>query len=247
MLYSYVRNEYDTNKTYSIKMKIITQLLSIAFSGVLLMSCSDSDNQIDNPSLMQTLQKQIDNVVSQNYQIDDVTIYSKSYSDEGPDHVGDFKFMYINAVSPDTTIEYMANFSYAGHDLQFHGYPVSPRNKVKTGMTYSSQPDLPDAITKLDDIKKMIPDGFRYAHLLMFKYIADPNGAFYEFKIEVTPKSDNLTHPNIRQEKKSYVKYSTSTTRRKFGTTQEKRNTDIKRKIEHTITFRLKDNQITIK
>lgn len=226
-------------------MNIIAKLLLTTFFSTLLMSCSDK-NGIDNPKLMQELQTQIHDVIGQGYQIDELTVYSKPYSDEGPDSVGDFKFLFINAVPPDSTIEYMANFSYIHNELQFHGYPTDTRNKVKTGMAYHSQPNLPDAILKLDEIKKMLPDGFQYAHLLMLKYAYDAEGAFYDFRVEVTPKSDNVTHPNVKQAKKSYVKYSTSTTRRKFGTTQEKRNTDIKRKIEHTITFRLRNNQITM-
>lgn len=230
-------------------MKIITKLVLTAFVGLLLVSCSGG-KRMDDPGLMKELQGQINDVVSQGYQIDDVVVYSKNYSDEGPDSVGDFKFMFINAVSPDTSIKYMANFSYSGDsgsELRFHGYPVSSTNKVRTGVVYNSQPDLPHAISKLDEIKKMIPKGFEYDSLLTVRYRSATDAAYYDFKVEVRPSSDGLTHPNVRQEKRSYVKHTTTRTRKKFGTTQEKHNTDTKRKIEHTITFRLKDDRLEIK
>ena len=206
------------------------------------MACGD---RMDDADLMTTLQKHIDDVISQGYQIEDVTIHSKRYADEGPDGVGQFHFMFIKAISPDTTIKYLANFSYSGESLRFHGYPVDSNNKVKTDMTSRSIPNLPDMIAKLDEMKKVLPNGFKYQHLLYIKYTAE--GDVYDVNLEVKPDNENLTHPKVKQEKKSYVKYSTTRTRKKFGTTQEKNNTDIKRKIEYTVSVRLTNNQIEIR
>lgn len=223
-------------------MKTIAKLfLTIAF-GALLTACSE---KVDDSNLMKELQEHINDVMSQGYRIDRVTIDSKRYSDEGPSYVGDFRFMFIKAVSPDPTIKYMASFGYSGNELKFYGYPVDSYNKVKAGMTYLSKPNLPNAIAKLDEIKKMIPNGFKYAHLLTLEYAYDTDGAFYTFKVEVKPTSDDLTHANVKQEKKSYVQHITHT-RRKSGArgySETKRES----KVEHTMTFRLRNNQLDIK
>lgn len=228
-------------------MKIFTNLFLTVLLSLILISCG---KKVDSPGLINDVQKHIDDIISQGYQIDNVNIYGKDFSDDGEGGIGEFKLLFVKAVSPDKTIGYMANFSYTeniGSELRFHGYPTDFDNKVKTDITYTSQPNFPEACAKLDEMKQMIPEGFKYRQLLGINYRTDTDGAYYEFKMQLKPTTDDQTHPNVKQQKKSYVKYTHSRNRKRFGGTKDEYHTKSKSIMEHTITFRLKDNHIEIK
>ncbi|MCD7900461.1 MAG: hypothetical protein LUH22_11475 [Bacteroides sp.] len=226
-------------------MKSIGQLFVVFLASLFLIGCDGQ--KMDDPQLIETLQTQIEDIINQGYQIDKINIYSKSFSDYGPAEIGYFKLLFVDAVSPDSSIQYLANFSYSGDTkrLTFHGYPDTPMNRKKN-KTYISQPDLRNALSKLEEMKKLIPEKYRYENLLSIRYFTDDNHAEYKFEIELEPESDDLSHPKVKKKKDSYVKYTTTRSRKKFGTTQEKHKTDIKRKNQHTITFQLIGDQITI-
>ncbi|NDV57296.1 hypothetical protein [Bacteroides sp. 519] len=228
-------------------MRKNSALLITTFS-VLLFSCTDNRQKIDNSQLLEKLQTQVDSIINLGYKIDNINLYTTTFSDEGPGNVGYFKLMFINAVPSDPAIEYMANFSYSAESdrLTFHGYPTSPDNKRKEKI-YSSSPNFSDAISKLEEMKQQIPDNYKFDNLLFIKYSVVNNNPIYLFEIELKPDSDDISHPKVKQEKKSYVKYSTRRRRKKYGATKKTHHTEIKKKIQHTITFKVINDQIELK
>ena len=227
-------------------MRNISSLLLI-ISIVLFTSCN---KKIDNPQLIETLQKQVDSLIIKGYQIEKIDISSKKFSDHGSDNIGYLQYMFIYAASPDSTIKYLANFSCSGpiigDQLTFHGYPTDSYNRRKD-KTYDFKPDLINAISKLDEMKKQIPEDYTYENLLSIVYFITEDGQpVYEFKVELKPASEDISHPNVKKQELSYVTTSISTSRRKFGTTQQVSSTDVERKIQYTTTFRLINNQIEI-
>jgi len=222
-------------------MKYLIKLLIGVIFCTTLLSCG---KKIDNPEQIDLLQTKVDSIISQGYSIDRISIYSKTFSDHGPDEVGYFNLMFIYAIPPEENIEYYANFSYSATSTNtaFHGYPNKSDNKIKDRKHYPA-PNLPDAISKLGEMKKLIPENYTYENLLRIEY----DKGTYKFVVELKPKSDSTTHPDVKQEKKSYVKHTTTRNRKKYGTSQEKHKTDVKRKVQNTITFGLVNGEIEIK
>lgn len=233
-----------TNKLYD--MKFLCTLLSLAILS-LFFSCN---KKIDNPKLIESLQVHIDSVVKQGYQIDKIAISSKSFADHGKDDLGYLEHMFIYAVAPDSTIKYLANFSLSGgsvdNELIFHGYPTNSYNKKKE-IRYSFKPNMVDALAKLEDVKKLIPDNYKYEHLLKLSYLVTKDAQpVYEFKMGLKPNSKDVLHPNVKQEDVTHVTVTNSTRRRKFGMTETTHSTNVDKTTQHTITFWLRGGQIEI-
>lgn len=239
---------YDLLHKRIMKYRYSIILLAI-FS--LFLSC---DKKIDNPQLVETLQAHVDEVIQQGYQIDRVTILGKNFSDNGNSDIGFLNHIFICAVSSDTTIKYLANFSRsaslaatAQNKLVFHGYPTNPYNKRKD-ITYHVKPDMPKALLKLKEIKKQIPENYQYEHLLNFDYFVDAKGqSIYKFRIELKPSSEDIVHPKVKKEKVSHVTIIRPTSNRRRYNSNNKHNSKVEKKIQHTITFWLVDNKIEIK
>ncbi|NDV68009.1 hypothetical protein [Dysgonomonas sp. 25] len=225
-------------------MKYIS-LLSL-FIVLLFSSC---DTRMESADLIDELQQQVDTVMSKGFDIAEVDISSKDYGYDGPDKVGYFKIMKISAVSPDTTIKYMAEYIYSEGgrfaELSFRGYPTNPKNGV-TGKSYDYRPDLPAAIARLDEIKEQIPEKYTYKSLLGLRYAVENGLPVYSFEIELKPESDDTSHPDVWQYNVSHVSVSRTRTRRRTGVTQEVSSVSSEKDVQHIITFRLKEDRIEI-
>lgn len=222
--------------------KSISILLLNAF-GFFLFSCSQ---KMDNPQLMEVLQKQINHIITEGNHIDRIDVCGKMFADYGPEQVGYFNLMFIRAVPFSPRIESYANYNYSADTelLSFLGYSSEP--KFDSQKIYYNKPDLMKALSRLDEMKALIPEGYRYMNLLYLRYYTTDDQESYEFMVEVAPEAETLSHPNVKQYEESYITYKPVRSFLGIGGTKERYNTDTKKKIQHTVTFRLRGDNIEL-
>lgn len=222
----------------------------IFFIPILLCLFSSScDDRMDEAPIKDQFQHHLDSLVSEGYQIDDVSIYAKSFKDHGAKANGQFDYLFIRAVSPDPSVQYMANFSLLSksgtNQLTFHGYPNDMNNKKKNKV-YKVNPNISQAIQKIDEIKSQIPEGFAYKNLLQLNYHIENDGRpIYEYRIELEPKRKDADHPNVKKEELSHLKIIRPSRSRKTG--YKKPKTKMEKKTQYEITFKLENNEIKLK
>lgn len=220
--------------------KSISILLLNAF-GFFLFSCSQ---KMDSPQLIEVLQNQVDHIITEGNHIDRIDVCGKMFADYGPEEVGYFSLMFIRAVPFSPRIESYANYNYNGdtESLNFLGYSSEP--KFDSRKTYNYKPDLTKALSRLDEIKTLIPERYSYANLLYLRYDTTDDRESYEFMVEVTPEAEGISHPNVKQYEESYVSSKPVRSFLGFGGTKNKDNTETQKKIQHTVMFRLWGDRI---
>lgn len=211
--------------------------------------CASCSKKAENSQLVEKLQGRIDSLIAERYQIDKVNIYCESFKDHGSSASGQMERIFIRAVPPNPTTEYLANFSMqdisSEDGLTFHGYPVDTYNKRKD-KAYPGNPDFKEAFSRLDEIISQVPEHYTYEHLLQLNYFINLNGdAVYEFQIGVIPESKDTSNPKVRKQNLSHVTTIYPRQSRKIANKNPQKR--IERKVQHYMTFRIVNNKIILR